>query len=95
MEQVLSWTIRESITNILRHSHAQHVLIALTAEADGVCLHVSDDGDAGEAGLRRAEGGLRTLRERIAIRGGTLGVTLGDEGGLRLTVRVPRTEVKA
>jgi signal transduction histidine kinase len=72
------------------------VLIALTAEtAAGVCLRVSDDGDVGETGLLRAEGGLGTLRERIAACRGALDVALGDEGGLRLTVRVPLTEVKA
>lgn len=96
VDQVLSWTVRESITNILRHSHARHVLIALTAEtAADVCLRVSDDGDADEAGLLRAEGGLRTLRERIAAGRGSLDVALGNEGGLRLTVCLPLTEVKA
>jgi signal transduction histidine kinase len=61
MDQLLSWTVRESITNILRHSHARSVLIALTAGMAGVCLQVSDDGDAGEAGLLRAEGGLQLM----------------------------------
>ena len=100
VDQVLSWTVRESITNILRHSHARKVLIALTVGPASVgparlCLQVSDDGDAGETGLLRAEGGLRTLRERIAADRGTLDVTLGPEGGLRLAVYLPLTEVEA
>ena len=95
VDQVLSWTVRESITNILRHSHARKVLIALTVGSARVCLVVSDDGDAGETGLLRAEGGLRTLRERIAADQGTLEVTLGSEGGLRLVARLPLTEVEA
>jgi two-component system, NarL family, sensor histidine kinase DesK len=95
VDQVLSWTVRESITNILRHSHARNAAIALTAGTAGVCLQVSDDGDAGETGLLRAEGGLRTLRERIAACQGTLEVALGDQGGLRLMVRLPLRDVKA
>jgi two-component system sensor histidine kinase DesK len=95
VDQVLSWTVRESITNILRHSHARNVLIALTVGSAGVCLQVSDDGDAGETGLLRAESGLRALRERIAVCPGTLEVALGAEGGLRLTVCLPLTEVEA
>jgi two-component system sensor histidine kinase DesK len=95
VDQVLSWAVRESITNILRHSHARNVLINLTGGPAGVCLQVSDDGDAGETGLLRAESGLRTLRERIAVCPGTLEVGLGAEGGLRLTVCLPLTEVEA
>ena len=95
VDQVLSWTVRESITNILRHSHARKVLIVLTAGPARVCLVVSDDGDAGETGLLRAEGGLRTLRERIAAGQGTVDATVGAEGGLRLTVSLPLTEASA
>jgi two-component system sensor histidine kinase DesK len=95
VDQVLSWTVRESITNILRHSHARNVLIALTAGSARVCLQVADDGDAGETGLLRAEGGLRTLRERIAACQGTVDATVGAEGGLRLAVNLPLTEAKA
>ena len=91
VDQVLSWTVRESITNILRHSHARTVLIALTGDPASVCLQVSDDGDAGATGLLRAEDGLRTLRERIAACRGTLEVTLGAEGGLQLAARLPLT----
>jgi two-component system, NarL family, sensor histidine kinase DesK len=94
VDQVLSWTVRESITNVLRHSHARHVLIALTVDSARLCLRISDDGDAGETGLLRAEGGLRTLRERLAADQGTLDVTLGPDGGLRLAVHLPLTKVK-
>jgi two-component system, NarL family, sensor histidine kinase DesK len=95
VDQVLSWTARESVTNIVRHSNARNVLIALTAGHADVCLQISDDGDAGETGLQRAEGGLQTLRERVAACHGILGVALGDEGGLRLTVRLPLKEAEA
>ena len=95
VDQVLSWTVRESITNILRHSHARNVLIDLTVGSTRVCLRVSDDGDIGQTGLLRAESGLRTLRERIAACQGTADATVGAEGGLRLSVSLPLTEAQA
>jgi two-component system sensor histidine kinase DesK len=88
VDDVLSWTARESMTNIMRHSHARHAVITLSSEADLIRLRVRDDGDADEAALARARRGLRTLRERIAARHGSLKVALADGGGLELTLEV-------
>jgi two-component system sensor histidine kinase DesK len=88
VDDMLSWTARESMTNIMRHSHARHAVITLSSEADLIRLRVRDDGDADEAALARARRGLRTLRERIAARHGSLKVALADGGGLELTLEV-------
>jgi signal transduction histidine kinase len=61
----------------------------LTSEADLIRLRIRDDGDADEAALARAREGLRTLRERIAARHGTVQVALADGGGLELTAELP------
>jgi len=95
VDDVLSWTARESMTNILRHSHARHAEIILSSEAGLVRLRVRDDGDADEAALVRARRGLRTLRERIAARHGTVGVALADGGGLELTLELLADDNKA
>ncbi len=89
IDEVLSWTVRESMTNILRHSHARHAVIVLSSEAGLVRLRVRDDGDADEAALVRARRGLRTLRERVAARRGSVEVALADGGGLELTLELP------
>lgn len=47
---VLASVVREATTNILRHSEAAHVRIALAASADAVTLEVENDGVAGGAG---------------------------------------------
>jgi two-component system sensor histidine kinase DesK len=88
VDDVLSWTARESMTNILRHSHARNAVIVLSSEGDHVRLRVRDDGNADEAALMRARRGLRTLRERIAARHGTVQVALADGGGLELTLEL-------
>lgn len=87
-DNVLSWTVREAMTNILRHSHARNAVVTLSGEADLIRLRVRDDGDADEAALTRARRGLRTLRERIADHHGTVDLALADGGGLELTLEL-------
>lgn len=47
---VLASVVREATTNILRHSEATHVRIALAASADAVALEVENDGVTDAAG---------------------------------------------
>lgn len=88
IDDVLSWTARESMTNILRHSRARQAVISLSSDAGLVRLRVRDDGHADEAALARAARGLRTLRERVDASHGTVAVALADGGGLELTLEL-------
>lgn len=78
---VLAWTLREAVTNVVRHSGATRCTVRLGPS----WLEVSDDGRGpGEA----AEGnGLRGIRERIARSGGSLLFGSGPAGA-GTTVRV-------
>ncbi len=73
--------LRESVTNVVRHAHATHVVIRL----DQSGLTVVDDG----TGLGdHAEGnGLRGMRERVSAAGGTL--DLSGDPGTRVQVVLP------
>lgn len=93
---VLASVVREATTNILRHSEATHVRIALAASADAVTLEVENDGvtdAAGSADAAHVPGsGLAGLRDRLAAVGGRLdaGVAApGDRFELRARVPVP------
>jgi two-component system sensor histidine kinase DesK len=80
---VLAWSLREAVTNVVRHSSASACRIELGSDF----LTVDDDGE----GLRgRREGnGLRGLRERVAFAGGTVEVGPGPGGeGTRLKVQL-------
>ena len=80
---VLAWSLREAVTNVVRHSSASTCRIELGSDF----LTVDDDGE----GLRgRREGnGLRGLRERVAFAGGTVEVGPGPSGeGTRLKVQL-------
>jgi two-component system sensor histidine kinase DesK len=92
-DSLLAWTVREGVTNILRHSRARHCRITVQPDGDGVRLEVSDDGvgaSGGDRPIGRASGsGLRGLAERTAAAGGTLDAGPAPGGGFRLAVRVP------
>lgn len=62
-----AWFLREAVTNVLRHAHAQNVTVTLDAQHAGV----HDDGVGLPADV--ADGaGLRSLRGRIAAAGAQL-----------------------
>ena len=91
---VLAWTVREGVTNVIRHSHAQHCLIRLTQENGRACAEVINDGDV----LPHAESatgqgfGLAGLRERVSALGGHLEVgllTLSGTEHFRVYVELP------
>jgi two-component system sensor histidine kinase DesK len=91
--ELFGWTVREGVTNVVRHSGARRCRVSLTSGA----VEVADDG--GGAGAPRAAGsgagvpghghGLAGLAERAASAGGRLVVGRAPEGGLLLRVQVP------
>ncbi|MFD3995372.1 sensor histidine kinase [Streptomyces sp. NPDC058583] len=92
-EALLSWVVRESATNAVRHSGASRCVIALEGTADRVRLTVTDDGRGPVARTPAAAGspgsGLRGLRERVAAAGGTLESGPAPRGGFRVTAELP------
>ncbi|HEY0141585.1 MAG TPA: sensor histidine kinase [Thermoanaerobaculia bacterium] len=87
-EAVLSLTLREAITNIVRHSGARHVRIALTVD-DSCHLTISDDGRGGNTPFGN---GLTGMRERLEILGGAM--TRDGRRGTTLEVTLPMTRIQ-
>jgi signal transduction histidine kinase len=86
--QALLRCAQEGLTNALRHSGAERVLIRLQAEAGGLLLSVEDDGRARQ--LPQPGNGLRGMRERLEALGGRLELALREGGGLRLRAWLPQ-----
>jgi two-component system sensor histidine kinase DesK len=82
--ELLAWTVREGVTNVVRHSRAQRCRI--TVAPDGA--EVIDDGLGPDPmGKIDATGtGLLGLRERAQAAGATVLVGPSPEGGFRLRV---------
>lgn len=86
-DYVLYNTLREALTNILRHSQANRVTIDLAEHNDFILLTVSDDGNT-ETAIHFGFG-LNTMNSRIKALGGTLSLTHNDARGITLTAQLP------
>ena len=68
-ESILSLAVREAVTNIVRHAQARTCRMRLEQQNGSCRLQISDDG----RGWNGNEGnGLRGMRERVEMVGGTL-----------------------
>ncbi len=81
LRDLFAWTIREGVTNVVRHSRATTCTVTLTPTS----AEVADDG-LGPQGQVVGGNGLRGLRERAAAAGATV-VTRVLEPGFSLKVQ--------
>ena len=88
---VLYRIVQEALTNVARHSGAQHAHVRLAAENGCVRLVVEDDG-RGAQGELRPHLGLLGMRERVTEMGGSLHAGTGAAGGFRLEAVLPGGE---
>ena len=73
LDAVLAWTIREGVTNVIRHSRARQCVIRVTSDNGKVSAEVINDGyQEPEQGRAQAEmgSGLSGLSERVTAQGG-------------------------
>jgi two-component system sensor histidine kinase DesK len=87
VESVLAWTVREGVTNVIRHSRAKRCDIRVSRADGRISLEVVDDGRGAVSGSGGS--GLRGLEERVHARGGTAEAGPLGNDGFRLRVSVP------
>lgn len=86
--------VQESVTNVLRHAHAQLLRIEVRAEGGALHLVVADDGRGSQGIARGAPGdgsagrGLVGMRDRAELLGGSLETT-ADEHGFTVSAVLP------
>jgi two-component system sensor histidine kinase DesK len=95
VDTVLAWTVREGITNVVRHARASSasVTVITGTAADGtkrVVAEITDNGTGPLAGP--AGSGLAGLSERVRQLGGNLMAGPAPGGGFRLQVTIPVRE---
>ena len=82
---VLAMTLREAVTNVIRHAEASACAIELALDGRLARLVVTDDG----VGRSFREGiGLAGMRQRLTAAGGSLSI-VADAPGTRLIATVP------
>jgi signal transduction histidine kinase len=87
--------VQEGLTNIVRHARASSVTVRLLQDQDDVTIEIRDDGvgfDPQWLEMPEADGrglGLRGMRERAAILGGSLQIESAIGQGTTVRIRFP------
>lgn len=83
--------VQESLTNVLRHADARHAQVRIAVDDGTLDISITDDGIGPTSnGTTASPGiGLRGMRERAEMLGGTLTHGRGSSGGFRVHVRLP------
>lgn len=91
-EALLTWVVREGVTNVVRHSRAKRCEIRLTRDDGYLRAEVKDDGRGSQPkhdGDEVGGSGLSGLAERVEANDGRFEAGPPSEGGFRLCVRLP------
>jgi two-component system, NarL family, sensor histidine kinase UhpB len=104
VETLVYRVVQEAVTNVLKHAAAQNVSIVLERRGDRLRVVVEDDGQgfdpqADEATIVNPEDesgrprlGLSSIRERLALIGGSMRLESQLGAGTALFIQVPLTE---
>jgi signal transduction histidine kinase len=87
--------VQEALANVRKHAKARHVVVTVAVSDDLLAVDVQDDGVGFDARIpdgpsaRGLGFGLRGLRERLEVLGGTLSVESRRGQGTTLAMHVP------
>lgn len=83
--------VQEALTNVTKHASGARVKVEIVHAPDGLTITVADTGDPGAAPSPATSGGLgiRGMRERAELLGGTLSAAPGPDGGFVVTACLP------
>jgi len=84
--------VQEALTNVRRHAGTEHATVHLCFGADALEVSIEDDGAGAPAASTFAGHGLRGMRERAAMLGGTINAGPREQGGYRVSAILPYTE---
>ncbi|PKM14242.1 MAG: sensor histidine kinase [Gammaproteobacteria bacterium HGW-Gammaproteobacteria-2] len=84
---VLLRCAQEIITNTVRHAEARRLSLRIYRAGSAIVLHAKDDGRGAEKVT--SGNGLRGMRERLAVVGGTMSLSSARGHGFALEVHLP------
>ena len=80
--------VQEAITNAVRHGNAANIIINLRLTKKGIVLSIENDGlDFPKLSPNRKGVGLKIMKYRTDLIGGSLDIRKGNKGGTIVTVR--------
>jgi signal transduction histidine kinase len=90
LETTIYRVTQEALTNVARHAAAQVCSVFIIREGRWLKLMVEDDGRGFEVDAANQNSlGLRSMRERAGLVGGTLSVTSAAKSGTTVVLEVP------
>jgi two-component system sensor histidine kinase DesK len=91
--KILGLCLRECVTNIVKHSHAENCWIHILENSGSYILEIEDDG-LGMGSLNRTHkgSGLMGMKERLLMIEGKLHWKSNDNQGMKVTISVPKIE---
>ncbi len=89
LESTLYRLVQESLRNAGRHARAEQVIVNLVERDDFITMVVEDDGRGFDTSASSSGFGLRGLRERVALRRGSLSIESEPGEGTRITAKLP------
>ena len=88
-ELVVYRVAQESLTNVVRHADASSAALELAPRGGGLVLEVRDDGVGVDPGRLAAGSGVRGMRERALLMGGSLDIERRNGQGTAVVLRLP------
>ncbi len=85
----LLFSLKEALTNILKHANAKTVHVGLTVNAETLALTIKDSGCGFEKKATARGNGLHHLQDRAQALGGTLIIESSAAKGTTLCFRIP------
>jgi two-component system sensor histidine kinase DesK len=92
IDMVLAWIVRETVTNIIRHSQARHCLIHIVSDNAHIRTEIHNDGPPRTASSNAGGSGLSGLAERLAKVGGKIeadALPASDGPGFQVKAEIP------
>jgi signal transduction histidine kinase len=89
---ILFRVLQEAITNVIRHSGATELEVALIRKPGSITLQIRDNGALTTKEQIREGFGLHAMRARLEENGGSLHYSIAEPRGLELTAEIPNAE---
>jgi signal transduction histidine kinase len=91
-EIMLYRLVQECFTNVIKHSKAENVLLAVSRAKDRLQVLVQDDGigfDLDQLARKRESFGISGMRERVALLGGEVEIKTRPKKGTQINFSIP------
>ncbi len=90
-ESILSYALKESITNVIRHSYATHCTIKIEESNENLILEVIDNGKTMLDDIIKGNG-LIGMEERVNMVSGEVVISSGEPNGCSVKVIIPKVK---